>query len=75
MTDKLIKEAPTGQGWAIGLIQKTAYSTGKPYWSVIRINPKREYLALSSHYNLTEARAAANEEWKHDRDATTGSAA
>ena len=64
---KVIKTASTGKGWAIGLIERFEWKTGAHYdYAVIRINPQGQYLVLSSHKDLTQARGAANAEWAAD---------
>jgi len=61
---KLIKSAPTGQGYAIGIIQE-----GSSY-KVIRISPQNKYITISKFSELSQARSAANTEWAADKAAS-----
>ena len=61
---RLVKSAPTSQGWAIGIIEQGTN------FSVIRINPQNKYVTLSRFTDFDKARAAANIEWAEDKAAS-----
>lgn len=61
---KLIKSAPTGKGYAIGIIQEG------PYFKVIRISPQHKYITISQFFEFDQARSAANAEWAADKAAS-----
>lgn len=61
----LIERHSTRGAWAIGILRQTD-RTGTEVWSVIRINPKNQYITISHHGNEPAAREAANTEWKGD---------
>jgi hypothetical protein len=61
---KLIKSAPTGQGYAIGIIQEGSS------FNVIRISPQHKYITISKFSEFAQARIAANAEWAADKAAS-----
>ena len=63
----LIATANTTGGWAIGIISDTSKGTRKgTFYSVIRMDRESTYVTLSTHWNESDARKAANAAWKLD---------
>lgn len=48
---KLIKSAPTGQGYAIGIIQEGSA------FKVVRISPQHRYITISKFSEFAQAQA------------------
>ena len=65
----LIASANTAAGFAIGIVSKTAYTTGKTYFEVVRMDRQSRYVTLSRHSDEAAARKAANAEYRADKRA------
>ena len=65
----LIATANTTAGFAIGIVSKTAHTTGEIYFEVVRMNRQSRYVTISRHGNEADARHRANIEYKLDKRA------
>lgn len=67
MNNALIASANTTAGFAIGIVTKAAFSTGKTYFEVVRMDRQSRYVTISRHGDEASARKRANVEYRLDK--------